>query len=184
MGRMRVRRPNRAVYRLIWIISGTVLVAGVGIQLLAAQSQRVSTPPVAQFAADPSGVREATIKGVHHHLSLVTANATGRQLTIDSVVVSTDRITLLYHATGIKCIDFSQISQIPLYRTEPPTLIVISVDGHALRPMDGATEGPHGGTRWGYFVVAWTGTSPNHIHVSIKRIEGDLLAKWEVDTDL
>jgi hypothetical protein len=183
-----MRSPGRWTLGLIPIVCGAILIAGLAVRQLAAESPSPTTPFAGQVATNPSELREGIIQGIHHHLGLVKANANGRQLTVDSIVVSTDRITLLYHATGITSIDFSQISQNPLYRTEPPTLIVISVAGLALRPMDGATEGPQegpqGGTRWGYFVAAWTGAPPHHIHVSIKRIEGDLLAQWEVDTDL
>jgi len=166
----------------IGAVALAILIAALGIRQLAAQSQ--GSTPTSQIGPDPGAVRDATVPGAHHNLSLASTNAAGKQLTIDDVVVGTDRITVLFHATGVKSIPFSQLTQDPLYQTEPPTLIQVVVDGAALVPIDAQTEGEQGGTRWGYIVVRWAGGTPHHIHISVERIEGDLQAKWVVDSDL
>lgn len=140
-----------------------------------AQSQLPNTSPIEQLG----------VQGVHHRLGVVTVNAAGKQLTIDDVVVGIDRIAVRYHATGVKGISFSQLAQDPRYRTESPTLIRVTVDGKRLTPLDAWTQGEQGGTtREGQFIVRWAGGVPHHIHISVERIEGDLEANWEVDTDL
>ncbi len=163
---------------------GVLAMAIVGIQQLAAQSHSSDGAQTIGSVVDPNVVREGTLGGLHHHLNLVSVGSGGRLFTLDSVVVETDRITILYHATGVKSISFAEVTQNPLYRTEPPTLVLVAVDGQVLTPIDAATEGPEGGTRWGYLVVRWAGGVPHHIHVSVKRVEGDQQATWEVDTDL
>jgi len=152
-----------------------VLLTALAIGQHVAQSQGSNKSPLEQLQ----------VQGAHHRLGIVTVNAGGKQLTIDDVVVGSDRIAVHYHATGVKGISFSQVAQDPRYRTESPTLIHVTVDGHLLTPLDAWTQGEQGGTtREGQFIVRWAGGAPHHIHISVERIEGDLEAKWEVDADL
>jgi hypothetical protein len=157
-----------------------VLIAIVGaVTLLGALA--VKPPAVPSQGCDYGPLQALAVQGVHHNLDLVQTNAAREQLTVDDVVVATDRIAVAYHATGVD----STFALDPRSGTEPPTLIHLVVDGQTLAPIDGSTGGEQGmPTMWGEFVGRWNGGTPHHIHISVERIEGDLQAKWEVDADL
>lgn len=157
---------------------------------LGALAVLLTAPSIGQYVAQSQGsntspLDQLHVQGIHHRLGFVAVNAVGKQLTIDDVVVSTDRIAVHYHAAGVQGISFSQVAQDPRYRTESPTLIRVTVDGQRLAPLDAWTQGEQGSTtREGEFIVRWGGGMPKHIHISVERIEGDLQATWEVDADL
>jgi hypothetical protein len=184
---MAVRGGNSTTLKVVLLVSIVALGLSILITAWGIPKQTASSLGSAanvHMGMDPGAVMDAEVQGVHHHLSVLLTNAAGKQLAIDDVVVGTDRITVLFHATGVKSIPFSQLAQDPLYQTEPPTLIQVLVDGASLVPIDAQTEGEQGGTRWGYIVVGWAGGTPHHVHISVERIEGDLQAKWVADSDL
>ena len=107
-------------------------------------------------------------------------NAQGNHLTIGNVIVTSDRLTIQYRATGTS-FDAEGLSP----AGQPPTQLSVTVDGKALTPLEGNVGGdPQNPFVTGDFSWRWSGGTPRHIHLVVTRILGDPNANWVADFDL
>ena len=122
------------------------------------------------------------IQGQHHQLGRDLGQTQGRDLVIDDVVVSTARIAVRYHATGVQSVPFEHINDNPLNAMQGPTLITVVADGKPLLPIEGTQSGERGGASVrGEHVFAWSGGSPKRLVISILRVMGDDRASWNTE---
>ena len=146
-------------------LAAAVIVAGglVVVDRLRAGSAPRATPPTVALWAGQDVV-----------------NAQGNHLFIGKVIVAADRLTIQYRATG-SAFNSQGLSA----AGQPPTQLLMTVDGKALIPLDGSVGGdPQNPFVTGDFSWRWSGGTPRHIHLVVTRILGDPQANWVADFDL
>jgi len=107
-------------------------------------------------------------------------NAQGNHLNIGNVIVTSDRLTVQYRATGTS-FDAEGLSA----AGQPPTQLSVTVDGKVLTPVEGSVGGdPQNPFVTGDFSWRWSGGTPRHIHLVVTRILGDPNENWVADFDV
>jgi hypothetical protein len=121
------------------------------------------------------------VQGEHQHAYRDLGSTNVRHLVIDDVVVGTDRIGVLYHATGIKAV---HAGGNPIFMQEGATLMTATSDGESLIRYEDSDVCQVGtSTVRGEMVFAWRGGRVHRLQISVFSIAGDDHTTWATTFD-
>lgn len=134
--------------------------------------ERIEGDLQAKWAVDA----DLVVQGDDHRVVRDLGSTNGRDLVIDDVVIGTDRIAVVYHASGIKAV---HTYDNPAFAREGATLVTMSADGKSLiryEDSDSCTTGSSAVR--GAMVFRWQGGPVHHLQIWISSILGDGHATW------